>query len=581
MKKMTRYLSILLTLALIAGVLGGCGGNPATSASAPEDSTLPSVPAAEEADAEVQASPAAGSASELEASAEAEEGETLDEAGIYVPKPNPFELPLADELLTYTAMGVTNPNMSSFGSMGDYAIWQRLQERTNIGFEWSEFSMFTISDQHSLLVAANDLPEIVCGNYYTGGVASAIDEEVYWDLAPYLEEFAPNYYDLIQVDGIRQQVYSDDGYVMFFDEIAEKEFAPNNGILIRQDMLDKVGKDVPVTYDDYTDVLAAFKSEFDMEAPMYATDMDYNVFSAGFGIDSGFSAGGHGGFSLDDDKNLVYSPISDTYKEYLKQFSDWYKNGYIYKDFYCIPFGEANNYRAEYMGADKSAICFCYCEFASQFVFEDSNATLSAGYIPRQTADQQVHLTDGVDAQVKDGWCVSTNCSEEKLETLCQFMNYLYTEEGAELCNWGIEGETFEYQPDGSKWFTDEIMNNPEMTQTQALIFNFMYQGPCYADYTKYNISTLTTWKDYADVWASADNAYKIPTLSLTADEESKFAAASSDVTTYMSEQVIRFMLGEADIDAEWDEYVSHMESLGCNDMVEIYETAYARFLNK
>ena len=168
------------------------------------------------------------------------------------------------------------------------------------------------------------------------------------------------------------------------------------------------------------------------------------------------------------------------------------------------------------------------------------------------------------------------------LELFCQFMNYLYTQEGAELCNWGIEGETFEYQEDGSKWYTDEIMNNPDgMTQTQAIIFNFMYQGPCYADYTKYNISTLTTWKDFADVWAAADNQNKMPTMSLTADEESTYSAAATDVQTYMDEIVIKFMIGDADIDAEWDTYLSTMESLGVNDMIDIYAAAYERYLNK
>lgn len=324
-----------------------------------------------------------------------------------------------------------------------------------------------------------------------------------------------------------------------------------------------------------TQVMTAIKNTYNMDAPFFVTNMDYNVFSAGFGVNSS-------GFSLDDDGNMIYGPTSDEFKSYLKQFSEWYNAGLIYKDFYCIPNGEANNYRADYMGSDKSAITFCYCEFAGQFVFDNANAALSAGYIPRQTKDQQIHLTDGVDAQVKNGWAVSTNCNEEKLELLCQFMNYLYTEEGSTLANWGIENVTYEVQEDGSKWFTDEIMNNTAgMTQTQALIYNFIYQGPCYADYTKYNISTLTTWKDYAAVWASADNKYKMPTLSLTAEEMEIYSAASTDVETYMDEIIIQFMIGDADIDAHWDTYLETMESLGVNDMIEIYDAAYTRYRNK
>ena len=566
MSTIKKLLAVLLALTLVLS-LAACGGAAGSSA----------APVSDAASAEASAE---ATEDEDEAAAPEEEDSVEDAGPVEVAEPeaaapNTMELPLTDEEVTYSILGITNPNMNSFGEPNDYNIYKRLRERTNIAFDWTMDTMFTITETHSLLVAANDLPEVVGGNFYTGGVANAIDEEVYWDLAPYLEEFAPDYYNLIQTDGIRQQVYSDDGYVMFFDEIAEKEFFPNNGMLVRQDMLDKVGLDVPVTYDEYTEVLKAFKNELDIEAPFYVTDMDYDVFSAGFGISSS-------GFCLDDDRNMVYGPTSDAFKDYLKQFNEWYEAGYIYKDFYCIPWGEANNYRADYMGSDRSAMSFCYCEFAGQFVFENEDAKLVPGYIPRQTEDQQIHLTGGIDAQVKDGWCVSTNCDEDKLELFCQFMNYLYTQEGAELCNWGIEGETFEYQEDGSKWYTDEIMNNPDgMTQTQAIIFNFMYQGPCYADYTKYNISTLTTWKDFADVWAAADNQNKMPTMSLTADEESTYSAAATDVQTYMDEIVIKFMIGDADIDAEWDTYLSTMESLGVNDMIDIYAAAYERYLNK
>ena len=561
MKNTKKFFAILLVLSLVLS-LCACGRAAASSAaeSAPVESAVSEETAAAPAEETVEEP--------------AEEPTSVEEPVEEEALP-PMELPLTEELVTYTIMGASNPNMTGFGEPQEYAIWQNLQERPNIALEWTTLSMDTIAEQHSLLVAANDLPEVVNGNYYTSGVASAIDEEVYWDLAPYLEENAPHYLQLIQTDGIRQQVYSDDGYVMFFCEIAEKEFTPNNGMMLRKDLLDKVGMDVPVTYDEYTDVMAAFKSELGMEAPFFVTEMDYNVFSAGFGVSSA-------DFCLDDDGNLVYSPITENFKSYLKQFSDWYKAGYIYKDFYCIPWGNAHTYRADYMNNADSAITFCYCEFADMFEFADADAQLVPGYIPRQTADQHVHLTDGVDAQVKTGFAVSTNCEEEKMELFCQFMNYLYTEEGSTLANWGIEGETFEIRPDGSKWYTDEILNNPDgLTQTQALIFNFMYQGPCYADYTKYNISTMTKWKDFADVWASADNANKLPTLSLTAEEMETYSAKSNDVSTYMDEVIIKLMIGDMDVEAEWDNYIASLESLGVNEMIEIYEAAYERYQNK
>jgi len=72
-----------------------------------------------------------------------------------------------------------------------------------------------------------------------------------------------------------------------------------------------------------------------------------------------------------------------------------------------------------------------------------------------------------------------------------------------------------------------------------------------------------------------------MPTMSLTADEESTYAAAATDVSTYMDEIVIKFMIGDADIDAQWDTYLDTMDSLGANEMIDIYAAAYERYQNK
>ena len=48
-----------------------------------------------------------------------------------------------------------------------------------------------------------------------------------------------------------------------------------------------------------------------------------------------------------------------------------------------------------------------------------------------------------------------------------------------------------------------------------------------------------------------------------------------------MDEIVIKFMIGDADIDAQWDTYLQTMDSLGANEMIDIYAAAYERYQNK
>lgn len=160
-------------------------------------------------------------------------------------------------------------------------------------------------------------------------------------------------------------------------------------------------------------------------------------------------------------------------------------------------------------------------------------------------------------------------------------MNYLYTEEGAVFANYGIEDEAFTYQEDGTPWYTDLITNNPDgLTQTQALCFYIGYMVPCYADLTKYNVSSLTTWADFIDAWGTADNANDMPQVVLTTEEQDEYSRVSNDVDTYMDETIVKFIIGEIDPndDAAWNEYVSSMKRLGADTMLEVYQAALERY---
>ena len=43
----------------------------------------------------------------------------------------------------------------------------------------------------------------------------------------------------------------------------------------------------------------------------------------------------------------------------------------------------------------------------------------------------------------------------------------------------------------------------------------------------------------------------------------------------------LKFIMGEADIDASWDEYVAAIKSMGYDTVLELNNQAYARYLEK
>lgn len=485
---------------------------------------------------------------------------------------------ISEEGITVTGFQSTNPNITELMTdYNDLPWWQEVTNRTGISFDWTMASFASVEEQFNLLVAASDLPALVGeADYYKEGIASAVENDIFVDLSGYLDAYAPDYKAITQQDGIRQSVYDEAGQITTFYQIGMEEFVPNNGVFIRGDMLEAQGLEVPQTYAQYEDVLLKLKDAYDLEAPIFHFTDNNQWLSSGKGVKLGFS--------LNEQGECVYGPVEDGYREYLKIMSKWYEEGLIYHDFYAIPDGQNIGYMIEYMSTGKSAATFGYCEFAGMIQLEEGQ-NFVAGYLPRDTEGEQLHLTEGVDKKLATGvaYAISTNASEEEIQNLCMLMNYFYTEEGALLANYGTEGETFEYRDDGTPWYTDLIIHNSDgLTQTQALIYYIGYMVPAYADYTKYNISSLTTWADFVDAWGTADNANDMPQVSLTTEDVENYANVASDVETYLDEVLIKFIIGDMDIhdDAVWAEYLSTLDSLGVQTMIDIYAAALERYQN-
>lgn len=66
-----------------------------------------------------------------------------------------------------------------------------------------------------------------------------------------------------------------------------------------------------------------------------------------------------------------------------------------------------------------------------------------------------------------------------------------------------------------------------------------------------------------------------IPPLAFTEDQSIELTDIQLSVTDHVTQMAAQFILGQADLDAEWDSYVETLNTLGLPRMVEIYQEAY------
>lgn len=76
-----------------------------------------------------------------------------------------------------------------------------------------------------------------------------------------------------------------------------------------------------------------------------------------------------------------------------------------------------------------------------------------------------------------------------------------------------------------------------------------------------------------------ADNAdiVQFDELKLTDEESTNISVLTVEVAKVIEENSVAFMTGAKDIDAEWDGYVQAVQNAGLEDLMAIYEAAYAR----
>lgn len=580
MKK--NFLAMLLALCMLTALFTACGSNPASSAAPPESAQSDEAPPAEE---KAPSEPAPAE------EASAPEASSAEDAAPASWPANPLgnvDLPLTDEPVTVTMWMGVNPNVLKITEDigNDCALWNELASRTGVNLEFTVVNPDTESEKFNLMVASNDLSDIISNatTLYTNGGEAAVADEILIDHLPYLtEELTPQICKLMEAypDAVPEAL-TESGWLAGMPQLSmQTETTQTFGPMIRKDWLDELGLNVPETYDELHDVLAAFKEKKGADAPLllnYAATGINNGLVEGYGIfglvaDAAMS---EPYYQVDD--TVMYGPIQPEFKEYLTMIHDWYQEGLIWQDF--MSYTDFQNPPTDVILADRAGVF--YAEVTYIATLEDASNTegFELVAIPDfvQKSGDTIPFKEERAYAASTPWSISTQC--ECPELLMQWCNYMYTDEGALLCNYGIEGESFEYNENHVPVFTDLVLNNPDMSTTVALFMYCLDRGPFYRDETREQSGYSQAQKDASGIWQSNMSVGRgIGSTSLNTEESSEVNQFYGDIKTYIEQSVLEFIIGNRDL-AEFDEYVSHIEGMGIDKVTACYQDAYQRYLN-
>ncbi len=584
--------ALLLSTAMVLAALTGCGAkteSAAASASAPEESA---PVAAQETEKAPQETPAAASAQEDSA-----EEAVAQEEGIskYVTPSNieeliadrpSVELPIADDDTTFT-FWTGSPSMdATITGWNDSTAVQELEKRTGVHIDYIEVAPPAQSESLNLMFASGDYPDIL--NYAITGTYSIpylIENEIVIDLQDMMDEHAPSYTALMDADpALYLATVDDEGQIGGLAGYRYNSFT-TTGAIVRSDWVEKVGMNTSDlnTIDAYHDFLAAVKDQGLCEYPMplrYDASITGSPFLTAMGGYAGPAAeSSPQSFYYDDNDELVYSYITDTYKEYLTLMADWYKEGLITRDLL-----NSDMLDSSAITSGSYAVFWQDCQFMSMWTesgkVNDPDYALEGISEPLVEEGQTVGHGDITDISINLMIC--TSCDDP--ETALEWLDYHFSEDGSILCQYGIEGEGLEYK-DGKPNYSDLISNNPDGLSTDNALNAYAINMNMFASngttlreaYDEVQQQALNAWNDKREVTKSSFTNL----FTLDADETATVQHYYTDISTYVAEQVGKFLIGEADIDENWDNFVETVQSMGIDEVIDAYTTAGERYFGR
>ena len=152
------------------------------------------------------------------------------------------------------------------------------------------------------------------------------------------------------------------------------------------------------------------------------------------------------------------------------------------------------------------------------------------------------------------------------------------------LNNFGIEGESYE-MVDGQPKYTELVTNNPEklsMAQALTMYVRATNEGPFVQD-ERYieQYYQLDNQKEALERWSDNNHQkHALPQVTLTQEERSEYSKIMTDFTTFRDEAIVAFILGSKPI-SEFDSFVQECKDRRIDRAIEIYQTAYDRFMSR
>lgn len=589
---MKRLIALLMATAMVVG-LAACGAKTEAPA-ATEAATTAAATTAAAAQAATTAAAAAAPA--------AEESHVWNLDGTMFPLAEP---------VTFKVMtsGYRYADLENIVNCED---WKALCKETNVNFEFDFLGEYDAPESGTNLqmrLQSGDYGDVIWSVYLDNLTKADINDMAAAGMAVAIDDYMkdpaimPNVNKAVIVNNpyLTQAMKSDDGKIYGFYGLSSlAKYTSDEGLLQVNEAWMKAwqaAKGVdhsPATIAEFEDMLAYFHDN-DMNGDGNATDeVPYFIAQATYNGTSSLEASmGMYGIGIKDsavDMDIMINDAGECYyvyttpefKEACKTFGGWYQKGYIWEEIFT---GNADTIAGVVADAANKIGVINTCYDTDGFI--PVMPPVAEGY----TAKYHTHpsVRNGIEGQAEA--VITDKCQHPEIlaaffDIFYQFENNLTVRYGSKIWSDGevtvnadgkyvlnVPGEPVKGTPDAERAVYDylaaTLAYTPENLEKVDLD-SWLGSRACIVGGKMY---------DEAGIWNKTENLW--PRCTLLSDKQDDYAFMYTDVSAVVAEYRAKFITGQLDIDAKWDEFQKKIEDLGVKDMQKIVQDSYDAYVGK
>lgn len=487
------------------------------------------------------------------------------------------------------------------------AYIQWLEQECGVDIEFEQASSAEALQKLNLSLASGDYPDVyyslqtitdINTNIINSTLMKYGEAGIFIPLNDLIDQYGENIGELLDsVDYLRNGITMPDGNIYSlptYSEIYHCRYSKK--MWIDQSWLDALDLEMPTTTDELYEVLKAFKEqdpngngEAD-EIPLAGCINGWHSDPYAFLMNAFIYDEGDKHFTVQDGQvDTILN--KEEYREGLRYINKLYEEGLIYSETYTqdatqlksVASQDPNRVGAFTIGAPMAAVdgnAPLYKNIVTVPPLEGPEGVQYAGYYVYQ------------DLRI-GGYIITSAC--ENPEAAFKLADFMYSDDASIRLRQGEYGVDWRMAEEGEKTFDDRDAEYARITplvtdgdaQNQHMGNTGLFQETndsfigLWAVADDFDIRSLNGIEQLLIEQTAPYEGYEpeetLPPVVFTEEEASEITTIETEVKKYCDEQRTLFITGQRDLDTDWEDYINNLNNLGIDQLVEAYNTAYAR----